>query len=90
MPASGFVVMAVTAPVLSKIDGADPYYRYGQKRHLLNQYGTPLGKWGGISSEHWLGLEPGLGRDVLMQLVYGARTSLFGLANSFTKPGSDA
>src|SRR3712207_8920067 len=37
----------------------------------------PVGGGGGISSEHWLGLEPGLGRDVFMQLVYGARTSLF-------------
>ena len=31
---------------------------------------------GGISSEFWFGIEPNLGRDVFMQLVYGIRTSL--------------
>ena len=30
-----------------------------------------------MSGEHWFGIEPELGRDVLMQLVYGMRTSLF-------------
>jgi peptide/nickel transport system permease protein len=30
-----------------------------------------------MSSTYWLGLEPGLGRDVFTQLIYGARTSLF-------------
>jgi peptide/nickel transport system permease protein len=29
-----------------------------------------------MSGQHWLGLEPQLGRDILMQLVYGMRTSL--------------
>ena len=43
---------------------------------LLDGIGYPLGYLGGITGDHWLGLEPGLGRDVLIQLVYGARTSL--------------
>lgn len=43
---------------------------------LLDGIGYPLGYFGGITGKHWLGLEPGLGRDVLIQLVYGARTSL--------------
>jgi peptide/nickel transport system permease protein len=42
----------------------------------LDAIGYPLGYLGGITADHWLGLEPGLGRDVLIQLVYGARTSL--------------
>jgi peptide/nickel transport system permease protein len=72
-----FIVVAAAAPLLSKLYGQDAYTLYGQRKKLLNEFGTPTGKWGGISSEHWLGVEPGLGRDVLMQLVYGARTSLF-------------
>src|SRR6478609_5246043 len=36
----------------------------------------PLGRFGGASSEHWLGVTPSLGQDVLAQLIYGARTSL--------------
>lgn len=43
---------------------------------LLDAIGYPLGYAGGITGKHWFGLEPGLGRDVLLQLVYGARTSL--------------
>jgi peptide/nickel transport system permease protein len=42
----------------------------------LDGLGYPLGYLGGITADHWLGLEPGLGRDVFIQLVYGARTSL--------------
>ncbi|RKS73380.1 peptide/nickel transport system permease protein/oligopeptide transport system permease protein [Actinomadura pelletieri DSM 43383] len=30
----------------------------------------------GISSEHWLGVEPGTGRDMLARIVHGARISL--------------
>jgi peptide/nickel transport system permease protein len=42
----------------------------------LDSIGYPLGYLGGITADHWLGIEPGLGRDVLIQLIYGARTSL--------------
>ena len=36
----------------------------------------PVGTFGGISSEHWLGVTPSLGNDVMANLIYGARTSL--------------
>ena len=38
--------------------------------------GLPKGAWGGIGSEHWLGVEPRTGRDIFLRFVYGARTSL--------------
>ncbi len=73
-----FILLAVLAPLLSKVYGKTPYVTYGQDNPgLLDDYGFPAGRFGGISSSYWLGLEPGLGRDTFMQLVYGARTSLF-------------
>ena len=74
----GFILVAVLAPLIAKLYGKTPYETYGQNLPgLLNDYGFPIGANGGMSGEYWLGLEPGLGRDVFTQLVYGARTSLF-------------
>ena len=42
----------------------------------LDYFNYPLGPWGGISTEHWLGVEPGVGRDVFARLLLGARTSI--------------
>lgn len=73
-----FIVVAALAPVIGKLYGKNPYTTYGlDNPGLLNEYSFPIGARGGMSGEYWLGLEPGLGRDVFMQLVYGARTSLF-------------
>ncbi|MGK5499702.1 ABC transporter permease [Streptomyces sp. URMC 125] len=73
-----FFAFGLLAPVISRLYGKDPYTRYGQEREgLLNEYGYPIKPNGGIDSEFWFGLEPVLGRDVLTQLVYGIRTSLF-------------
>jgi len=36
----------------------------------------PLGSFGGISAQHWFGVEPRTGRDLFLRFVYGARTSL--------------
>jgi peptide/nickel transport system permease protein len=73
-----FIVVAVAAPLIGAAYGRDPTTTYGQDRPgLLDQSGFPVGRFGGIGGDFWLGLEPGLGRDVFMQLVYGARTSLF-------------
>ncbi|SCK32367.1 ABC transporter permease [Streptomyces sp. WMMB 322] len=79
---SAFVVItmfsiAALAPVISWLYGKDPWTRYGQiQPGLLNDNAYPIKPNGGIDSEFWFGLEPGLGRDVLTQLVYGMRTSL--------------
>jgi peptide/nickel transport system permease protein len=69
-----FILMAVFAPLVCRILGIDPYEL---DRDALNDYGLPAGRFGGVSSEHWLGVEPGTGRDILARLIYGARTSLF-------------
>ncbi|OKJ11612.1 ABC transporter permease [Kitasatospora sp. CB01950] len=72
-----FVLVAVLAPVISMIYGKDPQTHYGQNDPtLLTDSGLPVAPNGGMSGDFWFGLEPGLGRDILTQLVYGIRTSL--------------
>jgi peptide/nickel transport system permease protein len=68
-----FVLVAVLADVISALYG---HGRDDVFPHLLDDFGFPLGVAGGISADHWFGVEPGVGRDVFIQLVYGARTSL--------------
>ncbi len=73
-----FLAVALLAPVIGWIYGRNPYTTYGVNQGgLLTPSGLPAHRLGGMSSQFWLGVEPGLGRDVFMQLVYGARTSLF-------------
>lgn len=72
-----FVLLALAAPLLTRLYGKNPTEHYGQDRPgLLSPEGLPVLPNGGISGEFWFGLEPGLGRDVLAQLLYGMRTSL--------------
>jgi len=69
------MVFALSAPLVQRITGISPTQQFTDK---LTDFGAiPTGYLGGITGEHPLGLEPGLGRDILMQLVYGLRTSLF-------------
>jgi peptide/nickel transport system permease protein len=68
-----FVLAAIFAPALAALEGQDPY-----TYHLdaLGPDSAPLGFGGGISAEHWFGVEPLTGRDLFAIVVYGARTSL--------------
>jgi peptide/nickel transport system permease protein len=71
--AVAFVALAVFAPLLSGINGNDPYtYHLG----LLAGSGVPKGALGGVSPAHWLGVEPQTGRDLFAIVAYGARVSL--------------
>ncbi|MBB5120722.1 ABC transporter permease [Streptomyces eurocidicus] len=70
-------LLALAAPLLAAAYGKNPTTHYGQDvPGLLSAEGLPVLPNGGISAEHWFGIEPGLGRDVLTQLLYGMRTSL--------------
>lgn len=72
-----YFLVAICAPLISKLYGADPNTTYGlNDPTLLDDSGVPTGVLGGVSGAHWLGLEPSLGRDLFMQLVYGMRTTL--------------
>lgn len=69
------LLMAAFAPLIVKVGGWDPC-TFDQTAIDPDLGGVPLGPWGGISSSHWLGVEPGTGRDVFARIVYGARTSM--------------
>lgn len=73
-----FFAVAALAPLISMLYGKNPYTLYGQENpELLDEFNLPTGPGGGMSAEHWFGIEPELGRDVFMQLVYGMRTSIY-------------
>ncbi|MCX5204061.1 ABC transporter permease [Streptomyces sp. NBC_00237] len=68
------VIIALLAPVISSLTGQTPEAR---NESLIDPlFGTPIGSFGGMSGEHWLGVEPTSGRDVFIRIVYGARVSL--------------
>mgnify|MGYP003945902841 CR=1 FL=1 len=72
-----YFVVALAAPLISKLYGKDPYTIYADERpELFDSAGVPVQPNGGISSEFWFGLEPGNGYDVFTKLIYGIRTSL--------------
>ena len=69
-----FLLAAIFADALSGITGNDPYTYH---QDLLDGRGQPVGFGGGISGDHWFGVEPLTGRDLFAIVVHGARTSLF-------------
>jgi ABC-type dipeptide/oligopeptide/nickel transport system permease subunit len=67
------IFMAVFAPLLVKWFGYPPNQT---NPDILNpDTAAPLGKYGGISTHHLLGVEPVNGRDLFSRIVYGARVS---------------
>ncbi|MEU8954306.1 ABC transporter permease [Streptomyces sp. NPDC048518] len=72
-----FFVVALCAPLISKIYGKNPYDTYGlDQPGLLNDFNYPVKPNGGIDGDFWFGVEPVLGRDVFSFLLYGIRNSL--------------
>ncbi|MEU0398004.1 ABC transporter permease [Streptomyces sp. NPDC006208] len=70
-----FAVMAVAAPLLSALGGWSPEEF---DKSAVDPYlgGQPIGPFGGVSADHWLGVEPVTGRDLFARVVHGARISL--------------
>jgi peptide/nickel transport system permease protein len=64
------ILIAAFAPLITKLVGVDPLSF--NSKVIDDSGGLPKGRWGGISLDHPLGVEPGTGRD----LLYGSRISL--------------
>ncbi|WP_431960732.1 ABC transporter permease [Actinacidiphila sp. bgisy160] len=68
------ILVAIFAPLIVSALGHPPNDFHENKIDPL--FGTPTGKWGGISGDYLLGVEPVNGRDVFSRIVYGTRISL--------------
>lgn len=68
-----YVVLAVFGPLILRALHVEVNQ---QNSDLLDDSGYPIGRLGGISSKHLFGVEPGLGRDMVGQVLIGMRTSL--------------
>jgi peptide/nickel transport system permease protein len=69
-----FVILAAIAPLLTTWKLINPNTPH---TNLVGGLGSlPLGILGGVSSTHWMGVEPGTGRDVFSRVVAGLTVSL--------------
>lgn len=79
MLSAAFIVLlalvAICAPLITLLSGWDPYTF---DKHAIDSDlgGAPLGALGGVSGNHWFGVEPGNGRDLFARVITGARVSL--------------
>lgn len=64
------ILAAIVAPIAHSLGLIDPY-TYHQNLLNLNLGSIPKGDFGGISSSHWLGVEPQTGRDIFARLLLG-------------------
>ena len=68
------ILIAIFAPLIVDVLGQNPN-QFNQNLVDPNLQ-TPIGKWGGITGSHLLGVEPVNGRDLFSRVVYGSRISL--------------
>lgn len=68
------VFMAVAAPLITRLVGVEPTKFYPDA--VDDAGGLPVGRWGGVSLDHPLGVQPGTGYDIFARLLYGSRVSL--------------
>ncbi|MER5961566.1 ABC transporter permease [Streptomyces sp. NPDC002057] len=68
-------LLAAAAPLIGSLGGWGPEEF---DKSAVDPYlgGLPIGPLGGVSAEHWLGVEPVTGRDLFARVVHGAQVSL--------------
>ncbi|MBG6238923.1 peptide/nickel transport system permease protein [Mycetocola sp. CAN_C7] len=68
-------LLAIFAPIHTLITGWGPY-DFDPSAINTDLGGIPNGTLGGISAEHWFGVEPQNGRDLFSRVAHGARVSM--------------
>ncbi|KRF11514.1 peptide ABC transporter permease [Nocardioides sp. Soil797] len=68
-----FVVIGLTSPLVTHFGWIDPLTT---NQDLVDPFGRPVDKWGGISLSHPLGIDS-IGRDLMSRLWSGVSLSLF-------------
>ncbi|WP_028645272.1 ABC transporter permease [Nocardioides sp. URHA0020] len=68
-----YFVAAILGPILVAADVLNPLKIHPD---LIGPDALPIGKWWGITWDHPLGVEPGIGRDVLSRIWLGITYSL--------------
>jgi peptide/nickel transport system permease protein len=70
------ILVAIFAPLICKAVGQSPYLYHQDLIDTKTGTLAPIGKFGGMSWDHLMGVEPEKGRDIFARVVYGARVSL--------------
>ncbi len=69
------LVLAILAPLITRLLGISPTDFHSDL--ISGDTSLADGPAGGVSWDHWLGVEPTNGRDILARILYGAQVSLF-------------
>jgi peptide/nickel transport system permease protein/oligopeptide transport system permease protein len=70
------VLVAIFAPLIVDVLGSPPNQFHQNLIDTANGTLAPIGRFGGMSWHHLMGVEPVNGRDIFSRVVYGARISL--------------
>ena len=70
------ILVAIFAPLIVKYLGHPPNEFHQELIDTAGGTLAPIGRFGGMSWDHLMGIEPVNGRDIFSRIVYGSRISL--------------